>query len=422
MTEDKKTLMKRSRSRDSLASYSWTKDSQSVYPSFSFAAVIQMVNNDPVARGALTHFVDKCMEGDYAVIEKESMTYDRQFERRLDKEFNFRHDVLRKTFYIGKLFQNVFWEIIDDTDGGVKALNPLDSTNIEPITAPNGDPIKYVSKIKNPVTGKTPEWSKDEIVWLKFNDRGTGYAPVDLQALWETLLMKDYVRRYVSWLWKTGQYRLIYNFKSASDKDVDDFVLYARRADENYQSPIIAKGELETRLIRDMKETSDLVGLLKYLDSQIVVNLRVPPIDVGIPDASGRSNADAQSNNGLTHVTSYKKVVEDYTNNILFPRMNKGNSMLRFGPNDRFEEKQVLENVNLMKNMGMTDEAITEYLADRGMFFGTKQLFNEVEDDSDDGTPGLKRDIDTMPSRQSSVDGGAPDEGVSTRPEQVSSR
>jgi len=374
-----KTIIKRAHSKDTLRAFTWNKDNATVYPDFSFSAVLSMVNNDPVARGAIQHYVDKFMEGNYSILKRDNMSYDIQEENRLQSKFNFRTNIISKIARAGKLFNNVFIEIIRTPDGLTKSLNVLDTQNIEPITEPNGDPIKYKSRIPNATTGEYPIWNKKDIVWIKFGDITTGYAPVDLRVLWEILLAKEYVLRYVAWLWKTGQYRILYNPKAGSEKEILDFITFAKRHDDNYQVPFIFKGEMETKVLRDIKETENIIELLKYYDSQILIALRVPPIDAGIPDASGRSNADAQTNNLSTHITSHKKIVEDSINYDLFPKISKANNLLKFGPNDRFSEKSIFEAIQIMKSINMTDEVVQEYLYDKGLFFAAKLFIDPVE-------------------------------------------
>ena len=424
-----KKYIKRAHSKNTLTAYTPNKNTETVYPDFSFQTAMSMVDNDPVARGAFNHFVDKCMEGGFSALKRDSYQYDDSFEMLLQEKFNFRTDILRKIFQIGKLYNNVFIEIVRNLDGSTKSLNVLDTYTIEPITEHNGDPISYKTKIPNPNTGQYAEWSKQDMIWIKFGDRSKGFAPVDLKALYETLLAKDYVRRYVAWLWKTGQYRILYNFKSASDQDIANFLAYSSRHDGDYQVPFIAKGEMQTNVLRDIKETESITELLKYYDNQIAINLRMPPVDIGIPDASGRSNADAQSNNLVTHVMGWKKIVEDAVNFDLFPKMNKGNSLIKFGPVDRFAEAQVFDIIQKMKSSGFTNEACEEYLKDKGMFWKEK-VFNEAPEmlqqgeEDDEDVPENPKDKDAFPSRQRQ-DKAAPggDQGeVSTRSDQLATR
>jgi len=411
-----KKYLKRTDSKNTLTTFVWNKDVATVFPDFSFNAVIQMVDDDPVARGAILHFIDKCMEGGISIVKAADLSYDRDFEKLLQEKYMFRSKILRTIFYLGKLFNNVFIEIVRDTDNRVKSLNILDSENIEPITNFNGDPESYKSKVPNAKTGQYARWNKNEIVWIKFNDRVKGYAPVDLKALWETLLCKSWIKRYVAWLWKTGQYRVLYNIKDgASNDDIKDFLTYARKHDDNFRAPFLLKGDLEMKMVRDMKETQDITTLLKYWDNQTLILLRIPPSDAGIPDQSGRSNADAQSNNLNTHIISMKTVVEDYINFDLFKKMNKGDTLLKFAPVDRFSEEQIIKNVNVMKNIGMTEDVIREYLQDRGMFFQSSKLF----DDPEEKILATNRDINTMNSRIDRKEEGGTGEQASTRPDQL---
>lgn len=417
---NKKRYIKKAHSKNPLRIFTWNKDVGTVFPNYSTQAVDNMINDDPVARGALTHFIDKCMEGEYNVIKRETLKYDRDFELLLDEKYQFRANILRKIFTMGKLYNNIFIEIIRDTEGKTKDLNVLDTRNVDTNTNSNGDPIRYKSKVKDATTGKYAEWDSKDIVWIKVGDRSTGWAPLDMAALYENLMMKSYIKRYVAWLWKTGQYRLIHNFKNASDKDVEDFLVYGRKHDDNFKSPFIMKGEYETKMLRDMKETDSLELLLKYLDGQTLILLRVPPIDAGIPDASGRSNSDAQSNNLATHVTSFKKLIEDKINFALFPAISKGNSLIRFAPVDRFAEKQVFETVQMMQSMGMTPEVMEEYLADRGMFWKATLFKPELEMSTTENP----RDLDSMPSRIGKGEGEAnkkigTGEQATTREEQL---
>jgi hypothetical protein len=418
----KRKYVKRDYSKGVLKNISWNSDAPTVLPDFTFDGVMTQIQSDPVARGALNHFVDKFMEGDYAIVRRDNRSYTWEEELRLEEKFMFRTKVLRKIALTGKLFNNVFVEIVKDSEGRTKALNVLDPSTIEPLTDTNGDPISYKSTEINPSTGEYPTWTKDEIVWIKFGDRTAGWAPVDMRAIWENLQIKYYVKRYIAWLWKTGQYRLVYNFENASKQDIEDFLTYARKNDGNFHVPYILKGKLQTFLLRDMKETSSLVEMLSYLDSQTLILLRVPPIDAGIPDASGRSNADAQANNIETSIMSMKKTVEDYVNFDLFPRINKSTVMLQFAPLNRFAEQMVFNVAQTMSSMNMRDEVITEYLKDKGLFYGNNKLFKDPVVDPISKAVNNPRDKDNMPSRKgkAEMEGNKPsEEGPTTKDTQL---
>lgn len=421
MVKHTKEFTSKTDSKATLRAWVNNQENASIFPDFNPLACEELINNDPIARGALIHFTDKILEGDWAILNRKDKSYDQETEDKLMFENNFEVEVISKIARSGKLYNYAFCENVKLTDGNLKQLNILDSWNIEVITAPNGDVDHYKSKIINPNTGKYPTWAKDEITWYKFGDRTLGYPPIDLRALWDNLVLKSYINRFVAWLWKTGQYRVMYNFESADNKIVDDFMTYNMKNDSDFTKPFLSKGKMVTQVLRDMKEQGDLVKMLEHLDSQTLVLMRVPPIDAGIPDASGRSSSDAQSNNFNTHITGFKKIISGTTNYDLFPKIGLKDKMLVFGPNDRFQEKQVIDNVNIMKNMGMKDSIIKEYMQDKGMVFKDTELFNPLPDPMAVGPGG--KDINTMPSRFKGE--GAPAKKIgtgeqgSTRPDQL---
>jgi hypothetical protein len=419
--QNKPEFIARAESKQALKSFSPNKGFATVYPDFSYSAVIEMINNDPTARGALNHFVDKCMEGDMVVLNKDSMKFDEAFQHELQRKHKFRTNIIRKVFLMGKLYNNVFIEILKNSDGSLKELNVLDTTGVEAITKPNGDLDFLKASNPDPTTGKYPIWQAEEIVWIKFNDITRGYAPVDMRALWETILLKDYIRRFVSWLWKTGQYRLLYFFKSGSDQDIETFITYLKKNEGNFQIPLILRGEGEIKVPRDIKEIDSIDRLLKYVDNQILIALRIPPSDAGIPDASGRSNADAQSNNLITHITSWKTVVSDAVSHDLFPKIGKENNILKFSPSDRFAEKQVFEVLQLMQSMMMTQDVMKEYLIDKGIVFSTEKWFEDKPEVIGDAASKNPRSKDMAPSRlgKGTGEGNKPQEEVTTRPDQL---
>jgi hypothetical protein len=401
----KEELLKRANSGSPVSGFSWNNVSATLLPNFSFDNVLLMVDNDPIASGAVQHFVDKCMEGDYSIIKRKDRSYDKSYEQRLVYDFKL-DSLIRNVFLVGKLFNNVFIEIVRDGNGLVKDLNVLDSTIVEPVTKPNGDPKYFLCKVPDPETGVKHRWGVEEVVWVKFNNRDNGFAPVNIKSLWTVLNQKSFINRFVNWCWKTGQYRVIHNFKAADDKVVQDFVAYNAKVDNDFTKPFLSGGEYQRLMVRDMSEMGNLEAYLKYLDNQIVIALRIPPLDAGIPDASGRSNADAQGNNLVTHVSGWRLVVANAFNE-LFKKINKGSNALVFGPVDRFSERMVWENLQIMKSMGVSNDTCEEYLNDRGLFFEGKVFEDPIvlEDESVAGSPDNPRDLDTMPSRQGKAEG-----------------
>lgn len=395
-----KKLVKRANSKQPVRNYNFNAFGSSTLPDYSFEAVDTLVDEDPVADGAIQHFIDKVMEGDYNILKKNDFAYDRALENDLRYNHAWDTKIIRRIAKVGKLYKNVFVEIVRGIDGVTPTdYNVLDSLNIDVQMKTNGDPTLYRSKKPDEGTGNYAEWQPKNIIWLKFDAKDNGWAPVNIKTLYTVLMQKYYINRFVSWAWQTGQYRVVHNFKTTNDDVIQDFVAYNSKSDTDFTQPFLAGGEYVHDLLRDMKEIESLTEYLKYLDNQTVINLRVPPIDAGIPETSGRSNADAQSNNLNTHIKSFKKVVQDGMNE-LFKKTNRGTNIFVFAPVDKFEEKLIFENVQMLKGAGMTDQALREYMRDKGIVFETKQLFNKPEEM---GT----KDPEAAPSRQRKPEGSA---------------
>lgn len=427
-------LVKRAQSKQSLTDYYWNSFGATVLPDFDFDEVMTLIDTDPVASGAVQHFVDKVMEGEWSIVNWKTKKYDEATENKLRYEHKFDSEILRMTAKIGKLFKNVFLEIVREADGVTpKAYNILDSKNVDPQTKPNGDAISYKTKKPNPSTGEYGEWSARDIIWMKFDKLNNGWAPVDIKALYTVLLQKRFINRFISWAWQTGQYRVIHNFKTINDDVVQDFIAYNSKVDNDFTKPFLASGDYTHSMLRDVKEFENIEAFLKYLDNQILILLRVPPIDAGVPDASGRSNADAQSNSFNTHINSFKQVIKDGVNEM-FRKVNKGTNAIVFGPSDRFAEKMVFDVCLKMKQVGFTDDAIEEYLFDKGMVWATKQLFEKYEDpkggnkyDLPPGNNNVPEDLSKYPSRETKADGEASQfigagQEASTRQDQLTKR
>ena len=399
-----KTILTRENSKGTLQNYTLTQGEQTIFPNFDLNVAAEVVFADPVVNGASKHFVDKVMEGRYHLLKKDTNESDKQTKDRLEYDYQFSTKVLRSLAIQAFRYGNAFLEIVrGGGTGEVIGLNVLDAKNIKPVTKPNGDPEKYLWRIPDPVTKKFASWTPDEVIWFKFYDSSEGWSPIDIKAIYPWVALKSQMRKYQNWLISTGQYRVIYNLEDAKDKfGVDDFLAFMNQHDEDPTKPFMIRGKLHTMMARDMKELESFHQAYKYIDSQILIGVRIPPIDAGIPDASGRSNADAQSNNLSTTVTGWKKVIKNAIDSELLPALNKNKSYIIFGPNDRFQKKQVFDELNILANLGFSEDAMKEHLMDHGIIFESKELFKKVEEQE---STVMEKDIDLMPSRVDDSDG-----------------
>ena len=401
-----KEVIKQTDSKEPIRGYTPNSWSSTVIPEFSYDGVKELIYEDPVANGAIKHFVDKCMESNWTTLNRKSKKVNKVLNDELMFNFDFEESVMRPSFTQGKTFNGAFVEIVRKTDGSPKAYNVLDSTNIDPKTKPNGDLIKLRSKIPNPNTGEYAEWAAEDVVWIKFSGNNIGFPQVDLRSLWYVLNIKKNVLKFIQWLWQTGQYRVIHNFPASNTgKVIDDFIAYNRKNDADFTKPFLIEGDYANKMLRDMKEIENIDTLLKYLDSQILILIRVAPNDIGIPDSSGRSNADAQSNSFVTSVKSFKQT---FSNAMieLFNKSGKSTNYFAFFASDKNEIKSVVETSIKLKGIGLSNEAILEFLNDNGLYFETKTVFEPVPDMEQGNNSQVVTNV-TAPSRAGKDDGVA---------------
>ena len=428
ITDKQKEILARQQSRQTITGYNRTQTSQTVFPEMDLVQLTEYVESDPVANGAITHFVDKCIEGNWNIWDIDDKKPDFDYKNMLKSTYNFDNEVIKKIFYQGKLTQNVFVELVrGEGTGRVKSVNVVDSTGIEPITKANGDVIKFKGKRENPETGEFPFWQPDEMLWIKFKDRNRGYSQLQAKSIMTAIWIKRQIYGFMRYVWETNQYKPTFVFKESSDKEIEDALTYMKSSEDFKELPYVMKGVVEHFMVRNMEENQHITGLLTKLDEEILINLRVPPNDAGKPDGSGRSNADAQSNNLTTAVNSYKQHVANFFSYELFPRLKRASKRFVWAPHDKFQETSVLENINTLANAGFSKELIREYMVNKGLIFETDEWFEadkepESPQEGEDETITKEQDIDLMDSRRS-TEGSLNKEGTgeesSTREDQI---
>jgi hypothetical protein len=108
--------------------------------------------------------------------------------------------------------------------------------------------------------------------------------------------------------------------------------------------------------------------------------LQVPPIAIGQPDSSGRSNSVEQFQSLNTTVLSVQRILEEYITYDLFKKIGYQKTLFDFGVVDQTARSKAFEIAEKMKNMMMTDEVITEFLESQGVVFSTDKLFKSPEE------------------------------------------
>jgi hypothetical protein len=158
---------------------------------------------------------------------------------------------------------------------------------------------------------------------------------------------------------------------------VRDFLSHLKASEKDLTRPIIAQGDVTYQLLRNYSdEGKDFNELLLWCDNQILALLQVPPIAMGFPDMSGRSNSVEQNAALSTRVKSFHEILEDTITYELFPHMGFDKLIFEFGALDNKHMKSNMEIVKIMKDSGFSDDAIQEWLTSENILFSTPQLFS----------------------------------------------
>lgn len=357
--------------------YSYTTNSELVLtPDFEPKKALEVIKNDPVVKGAIITKVDKILESGWRITGVDKKSRKAQLENKL-RELRFNR-LLRKILFSAVLYNNAFTEIVRK-GSEVTDINFLDPDTIDIITAKNGDVIRYDQKDVKSNKNTPVTWSKDDVWHFKYNDITSNvWAEFDMRAIYETVLLKDKIRAWIYWFFKTNQSKGLFNIKQAGETQIRNFISYLKAAEADPTKPVILEGDIEYQLLRKFSEEGmSLVQMLDWCDTQILSLLQVPPIAVGKMDTSGRSNSVEAYSALATAVYGIQQSLEDDITYDLFPKIGFPKCVFSFGVLDYVNEEKVFKIVALMKQSGFEDDAITEWMNSQGLMFETEQVFKE---------------------------------------------
>ena len=374
---------------------------------FNLRDALKVIENDPIVKGAIISLCDKVLETPFQALGKDGKSKEKKAQQKLE-ELRTR-ELTRKVVFNLLLNGNAFIEIVKE-NGTVTDLNVLEAINTEIVAKDNGDVVKYVQELVGE-SGKKKgsiDFEPEKVVHIKLTDITTNiWGDVDIQAIYETVLLKESIRNWIYWFFKTNQARGFYNIKNASDAKVKDFLSILKQNERDKSKPVIAQGEVEYQLLRNFaEEGKGLEDMMIWANTEILALLNVPPIVMGMPDMSGRANSSEQKTSLYTRVNAIHQILEDAYTYELLPKIGFPKVMFSFGALDDSLMKTKMEIVTLMKNAGMTNEACTEYLTSEGVLFDTKEVFNEIPDPMDMGANATGQ-TESAPSRQRKGEGEA---------------
>jgi len=352
----------------------WLAGDRNFQPKFSLTTARSIVANDPLVSAALETEANKVTEGGWGIKDGRKAS---NSEKRFRKKYRFNNTL--HTLARNLRWQDGLIEIARD-DNEIVGLNLLDQAVLEVNAKPNGDVTEYYQEEVQ--IGSRRTWDAKNVVHIKLKDAILNiWGESDLRVAYETVMVKDYIRKFLSWLFGTNQFRNHIGFKqTVSEEQVKKFISYYKEGEHSYGKPAITDGDVEIKALRELKDLENIILILDYCDKELMRLLQQTPLSMGEGGSSGRSEADGMSDVQRTSVKAVQRVIADAINYELFPKMGLPDSTeFYWKPLDRMSETKIFELVEIMKRSMFTDEAIIEFMEQQGMSFETKKLFKEPE-------------------------------------------
>jgi len=339
-----------------------------VFPEFNRDKALDAIRKDSTVISAITTLVDKS-------VNKGWKTGNKITDKTLTKlRFN---KLLRKIFYNIYGYGNVFIENVKNGNSKVKELHVLETTITEPVTDNHGKVSSYIQNVPsnggaNPVT-----WSVEEVTHIASTTLTTGiWGELDIQSIYTLVLIKQYIKEYLGWVFGTNQFRPFYNIRNANVEQVKSFLSYLRKSEKDITFPLIAEGEIEAKVLRDFSDGTTILEIWEKCDRDIMTLFQTSPINMGQPGDSNRSSSDGQGKADDVHIRSIQKLVADEINFDLFPKIGLKDDGFEFLEIDDKKIEKLLEMSERMVNMGFKTSVVEKYLREND-FPITGKLFDE---------------------------------------------
>lgn len=368
----------------------------SLVPDTNMNRVLEVVQQDPVVRGAITTLVDRTLEPGFAFYGKDKKSRNAEANDKM-RELRF-ETLMRQLLQQLFTYNNIFIEVVK-LGTTPKELHLIDPRNLEIQTNKHGEIVRYVQNAGESVV----TWEPEEVVHLKTTPLGGAiWGDVDMKALWVTCALKYHIKKLFLWQYETNQFRPLLNLKNATDDQVRRFLTFLEGARADIKKLVPIEGEVETIFLDQMQDYTKVKALLTYLDYEILNLLQVPPIAVGLPDNSNRSNTDGQDRAFNTRIKAVHRAVEDIISNDLMPKLGFEKVTLKFNVIDDLAMQKYLEMAKIMKDMQFKEELIKDFLESKGWDFPEGTIFDEMMQESLN-----QPNNENSPSRQGKAAGAA---------------
>jgi len=329
----------------------------------NFDTLFAMYEADGTLFATINTFVNKTVSNGYRVESKNKQLLDRVNKRLDDLGFEIvLPNLLRNMIVYGDAFLEL--EYRPQSEEVIK-LHVLETTEMEVISDEHGEVYGYRQR----KGGKDPvDFTLDEVIhfkWLEFGGRLFGMS--QLKPLTNTIKTKFFAESYNKTKFQNYSPRVAWMAKNASMDQMKDLISMLKAAKHEPHKDIVIQGDIDFKPLIETNDDTNFIKLLEYLRTQILMTTQVPPIMLGLPDNSNRSNSDVQMRAFESNVKSLQRPVSFTITKKLFPLLGYNNVQFVFNPLDKRNEKDDLEIAEKLAAIGFDDETIVDFLKRAGL-------------------------------------------------------
>ena len=329
----------------------------------NFDTAISVFRNEPVVNAALKSIADEIVKNGFA-IKSDNKKLKKTIEKELIKKYRFSR-LLRQLVYNLVIYGNAFLEIVYKGDTP-EELHVLETTEMEIVIDEHGEVQAYIQKHQE----KSVTFNVDECIHISVDNINTSpWGEVDVKGLYKTVAAKQFLEKFIRELFQFNKFRDSWKLGNASEDQIKHFVSNIQYGREFTDKEFIIEGDDIERIPgKGFDNLNNLVDLLDYYRQQILTHLRVPPIIAGIPDNANRSNSEVQARRSFfTRIKALQNVIEEELTSELFPKMKWDTASFEFPPLDKTVEKDDIEIITALKEIGIDDESLLQYIKDVGI-------------------------------------------------------
>ncbi|MEA2035888.1 MAG: phage portal protein [Nanoarchaeota archaeon] len=349
--------------------------------------LLDMCESDPVLTTALDTTVDVGSAHGFRFLGKNNRTtkeLQELFEDTLDFDL-----VSQNIMYSMLIYGDAFLEI-RKLDGAPSELHVLETTEMKIQYDKHGEILGYIQTPISEPSSKV-HFSVDDVVHFKLKSIGSRvYSYTPLKSIMRDYSTNKFANSYLANIFKNFPPRLLYVLKTANKEQTKMFIENLKRAKNTPHKDLVGWGEIETKETGVFDFSKGLVEILNHLRTSILMITKVPPIWIGIPDNSNRSNSEAQIRSFETRIKSVQNKIASAINKQLLPALGFSPKNVKFAFNSfsLMEEKSIMNNAKVMKDIGIDDDSVLDYILARGIKLREDAKIEKPEPMMGAGVPG----------------------------------